>query len=101
MIHYLFTELSSEIDSKLLSLNFFAPKHGKSQRDTHFSVVSDFLKKSRDSITTVEDACFHIQKEQDTSNNVRGSTKFQTFALVLNPKEKEEVVINERIIKHL
>ena len=42
LVHYFFTELAQS--NIRVELNFFGDKHGKNQRDTHFSAITNFIK---------------------------------------------------------
>jgi hypothetical protein len=71
LAHYFLVELAEE--KILVNWNFFVEKHGKNQRDQHFSVVSKyirqetFIRKLYDSADLVET----IKKRQDDSNEYR------------------------------
>lgn len=57
----------------LVNLNFFGEKHGKSSRDTHFSIVSRFIKNksTRDRLCSSADIVDAIRSGQEDSNETR------------------------------
>ncbi len=99
VIFYCMNELAFE--SILVSINFFAPKHGKSKRDQHLSLFGYFLRKVQKSLTTIEEVCDFINTTYKRSNKIRRSTKHVTFAYKLNPSPKSQVLIQERVIARL
>ena len=99
LVNYFFTELAEE--GFCVNWNIFAEKHGKSQRDQHFSVVSGFLNKEFKSLTTAQEVCDCIIKHQQISNNICDSYIFQTYCFVVNPQNKESFVIRKRKIENM
>ncbi len=71
LAHYFLVNLAEE--KKAVNWNFFVEKHGKNQRDQHFSVISKyirqetFIRKLYDSADLVET----INRRQNNSNNYR------------------------------
>ena len=55
ILYYFSDELARE--SILVSLNYFAPKHGKSLRDQHLSIIGFILRKKLESMVTIEEVC--------------------------------------------
>ncbi len=98
ILYYFSDELARE--SILVSLNYFAPKHGKSLRDQHLSIIGFILRKKLESMVTIEEVCEFINSKYDHSNIVKESTKFLTYAFKLNPEKYEYVLIEERIVEH-
>ncbi|CAF0975069.1 unnamed protein product [Brachionus calyciflorus] len=104
VLHYLFEELF--VENIQVCLNFFVEKHGKSSRDQHFSVVSNFIRQESflKKITCSQDIVDAINKNQDISNNHRKRLKLDqiiTHAFVVDPNMKVSDYKQIRMIKNI
>jgi hypothetical protein len=69
---------------RLVSLNFFAEKHGKNSRDSHFSNLTRFIKAESlvRKLVCTQDIVDAINSRQDASNlNNSGITQFKPYLI--------------------
>ncbi len=68
-----------------MSLNFFAEKHGKSNRDTHFSNISKFVEAESliKKLTCSEDISSAITERQKLANENSKSILFDFYGINL------------------
>ncbi len=93
MIHYLFKELK-DLQIKI-SLNFFCERHGKNERDRHFSSISYFIKRESlvRKLTSTQDICDAIMKQQDLANSFKEIiTKSKKKAILIKNLQRSNTV---------
>ncbi|CAF1001538.1 unnamed protein product [Brachionus calyciflorus] len=92
-LHYLFNELANE--EIIVQYNIFAEKHGKSSRDQHFSVISNFIRQESfiRKLSCSQDIVDAIHKHQLLSNKNRENKKLdliETYAFIIEPSSQKK-----------
>lgn len=94
--YFLFHELSKE--KIFVNWNLFCEKHGKSSRDQHFSVISNFLTQEslEKKLTCSNDIVEAIKKRQRQSNLSRFINKFEPILYWVGelPEKVNQNIIN-------
>ena len=94
--YFLFDELALQGIS--ISMNWFAPKHGKNMRDQHFSVISKKLNYAKFKLKT---SFKEAQEVVDYLNSTFNQTTQTSKAYLYNLPQKETIDIGRREIKDL